>query len=262
VETRSYPGNSQAILGRKQLKPATTRPTTNDAPRIHVMFTKCVHCLSPKGFCSIDNSGNLWLLGGANSGGNPGGNLNDLWEFLRATFILSSAPSALTVDSGGQGTVTLTVTPQAGFTSTVSFICSTLPVGATCDFIPTEVTPSGAPTTQLTISVSTQSSALRPTPSPFLPTAALAGAACLFGWRRRRHLQARFLLAAVAMGLGLISSCGGAGSTLTPVTSTVIVSATGSSISADGHDFAYRELSCTPHAPRISLFSFAGGAPL
>ena len=58
-------------------------------------------------------------------------------------FTLGASPASLTVDSGDQGTVTLTVTPENGFDSPVSFACSGLPAGATCSFAPATVTPSG-----------------------------------------------------------------------------------------------------------------------
>jgi N-acetylneuraminic acid mutarotase len=145
------------------------------------------------------------------------------------TFTLSVSPTALTVSSGSQGTVTLTLTPEFGFNSTISFACSNLPDEATCSFNPATVTPSGAAaTTQLTISVSSQSSAAMPNFRPFPPLTALAAALCLCGcgWRRRRWLQ--FLLLAVAFaGLSVVSACGGGGSAPPPVTTTVTISATG-----------------------------------
>jgi hypothetical protein len=58
-------------------------------------------------------------------------------------FTLTSATS-LTVDAGKSGTLLLTVTPENGFKSTLSFACSNLPSGATCAFNPQSVTPVGA----------------------------------------------------------------------------------------------------------------------
>jgi N-acetylneuraminic acid mutarotase len=146
-------------------------------------------------------------------------------------FSLGASPTSLTVKSGGQGTVTLTVTPLNGFNSTVSFACSGLPSSVSCSFSPTAVTPSGsAATTQLTFSASAQSAALRPNSRPLLAMTALSAALCLFGWRRRRGLQLLLLLAVIFTGLGLVSGCGagtsGSGLTPTPVTSTVSITAT------------------------------------
>jgi hypothetical protein len=143
-------------------------------------------------------------------------------------FTLSSSPSALTVGSGSQGTVTVTVTPTGGFNSTVSFSCSGLPTGATCSFSPSEVTPSGAAvTSQLTVSVAAQASALRQTPIPFLPLTASFAAFCLIGWRKARGPQLVLLL---AVGFGLLSACGGgSGVNSKPVTSTLTITATAGS---------------------------------
>ena len=147
-------------------------------------------------------------------------------------FTLSSSPSSLTVNSGNQGTVTLTVTPQGGFNSAVSFSCSGLPAGATCTFNPPQVTPSGvAIATQLTVSVGEQSASRR-MPNPFLPVTAMAAAFCMIGWRRRARSPLLPMLAAVFIGLGTMSACGGGGTGggSTPMTSTVTVAATAGKI--------------------------------
>ena len=68
-----------------------------------------------------------------------------------APFSLSAAtftPSS--VAAGTSATTTVTVTPNNGFTGTVTFSCSGLPAGATCTFSPTTVTGGGG-TTQLTV---------------------------------------------------------------------------------------------------------------
>ena len=149
-------------------------------------------------------------------------------------FMLATSPSSLTVNSGGQGTVMLTVTPVNGFSAPVILACSGLPAGATCSFDQATVTPSGgAATTQLTISTSPQSSTLQPASRPFFPVTALAMTVCLFGWRRRRGWH-HWLLAVVAFaGLGILSGCsgtnggGGTSSTTnaTSATSTVTITA-------------------------------------
>ena len=106
----------------------------------------------------IDSKGNLWLFGGSNS---PNDFLNDLWEYqlpaaAAPSFTFAASPSSFTASSGGQVTTTLTVTPQNGFSSSVSFACSGLPTGASCSFNPSTVTPSGiAATTKLTITAQT-----------------------------------------------------------------------------------------------------------
>jgi hypothetical protein len=124
---------------------------------------------------------------------------------------LTAQPDVLTLNSGGSGAVTVTVTPANGFNSPVNFTCSGLPAGATCTFSPATVTPAGAAaTTQLTISAG-QSATLRPdSHSPF-PASMLALAVCIFSCRRRRAMQ--FLLLALAViTFGLATACGGGGS--------------------------------------------------
>ena len=130
-------------------------------------------------------------------------------------------------------TATLTVTPQSGFNSTVSFACSGLPAGVACSFSPATVTPSGSPSsTQLTISAGPLAAVSRPNSRPFLPATALGAALCLFGWRKRRGLQLLLLLAVTFTGLALLSGCGSgtsggaSGLTPTPVNATVTITAT------------------------------------
>jgi hypothetical protein len=123
-------------------------------------------------------------------------------------FMLATSSSSLTVDSGGQGTVTLTVTPVNGFSAPVILACTGLPAGASCSFGQATVTPSGgAATTQLVISASPQSSALRPASPPLFPMTALAVTVCFFGWRRRRAWHRWLLLAVAYAGLGLLFGC-------------------------------------------------------
>ncbi len=126
-------------------------------------------------------------------------------------FTLGSSASTLSISSGGQGNVTLTVTPQNGFNAAVTFACSGLPSGATCSFSPSSVTPSGgtAITTQLTIAASTSVSAARPVRNPFLPAAGLALAGCLLAFTRRRALRLWLVLLAAIAILGAFSACGG-----------------------------------------------------
>jgi hypothetical protein len=129
-------------------------------------------------------------------------------------FKLATSSPSLTVNPGGQGTLTVTVTPENGFDSPVILACSGLPSGATCSFDQATVTPSsGAATTQLTISTSAQSSALRPGSRPFFPMTALAMTVWFFGWRKRRGLHRWLLLTVAYAGLGLLFGCGVSGNT-------------------------------------------------
>lgn len=150
------------------------------------------------------------------------------------TFTLQASPASLTVSSGSQGTVTLTVTPKYGFNSNVSFACSGLPAGSACSFSPSSITPSGASATSvLTISTNSQSAAAWGANSPsYLRVMTLALTVFLFRWRCPK-LQQRPLLALALIGLGLASDCGGTGTEngnggggSASVTSTVTITAT------------------------------------
>jgi len=187
-----------------------------------------------------DSSGNTWLFGGQGYGASGGsGFLNDLWEYQLSKFKLGLSSTATTIQSGGEETITVTITPQNGFSSAVTFACSGLPSGASCSFNPATVTPPGSTSTVLTYHAQTLSAAVRPNSRPFLPETVLAFCVCLLGWRKRRGPQMFLLLAVTAAGLCLVSGCGSGGSAaggggggggVTPVTSTITVTATSGSI--------------------------------
>ena len=148
-------------------------------------------------------------------------------------FVLGTSATSLTVNAGGQGTVTLTVTPENGFDSPVILAC-TGPSWTTCSFDQSTVTPSsGAATAQLTISASGQSSVRQPSSRPFVPLTTLALTVGLFGWRKRRGRYYRLLPAVAYVGLSLLFGCGGTSGgggtsptgTATSTTSTVTVTA-------------------------------------
>jgi hypothetical protein len=147
-------------------------------------------------------------------------------------FSLTGSPSSLTLQSGGQGTVTLTVTPAGGFNSTVSFACSGLPSGASCSFSPATVTPttSAAVTTTLTIAAGTTSASSKNRPAPFLPVTTLALGTCILAWKRRRGVRYVALLAMVGASLAFFSGCSSSAPKPPPVVSTVTVTATSGSI--------------------------------
>ncbi len=150
---------------------------------------------------------------------------------LPSTFTLAASPSSLTIKSAQQGTVTLTVTPQNGFNSAVSFACSGLAEGASCTFNPSTITPGGTATsTTLTINAESLSSALRREPESPFTAISLGLVVCVFGWKWRRVSRYAPLLALTA-SLGLLSGCGGGGGGVggggsSPVTSTVTITAT------------------------------------
>jgi Beta-propeller repeat len=158
-------------------------------------------------------------------------------------FNLSSSVSTFSVSPGGSGSSTISVTPENGFNTAVSFACSGLPALATCSFTPATITPSGgaASTTTLTIAT-TGTSAKSVPPSPW-GAGGVALSAMLLGFlaRKRRGLWLALLACAVAFGFTL-TGCGSGGSTTPPQggtpagTSTVTVTASsGSGTSALSH---------------------------
>jgi hypothetical protein len=58
-------------------------------------------------------------------------------------FSLTAVPTTLNLNAGAQGTVTVTITPSGGFNNYVSLSCAGLPLFATCNFLPSNVSVSG-----------------------------------------------------------------------------------------------------------------------
>jgi alpha-galactosidase len=142
------------------------------------------------------------------------------------TISLALGSAALSIPRGQAGSVSITVTPQNGFSSAVNFSCSGLPAGATCSFSPATVRPTGASaaTSTLTISTTSQSAALHGMFTTAFPGSALAFAVCLFGWRKRRGVQALLSFAVLALGLAMLSGCGDSSQKPTTTTVTVVAS--------------------------------------
>lgn len=117
-------------------------------------------------------------------------------------------PALLTIQLGQSGTAAVTVTPQNGFSSAVSFTCSGLPSGASCSFSPATVTPTGAAaSTTMTVSLPATLSTLGSGFPPLLPGVALATVFCCFGWTKRRCLQLLALAILCSAMLGLLAGC-------------------------------------------------------
>lgn len=145
---------------------------------------------------------------------------------LPPTYTVAFSPSTLTIQDGHSGMTTITVTPQNGFKSPVSFACTGLTLGVTCSFSSATVTPSDNQPATASLTISTFGSpgnlARHSVPNPLLPGTTVALALCLFGWRKRRGiLQLMLLLAAGAAGLSLLNGCGG--TTQQPHTTAVVV---------------------------------------
>jgi hypothetical protein len=154
-------------------------------------------------------------------------------------FSLTASPSALTINTGRTGSVSISVTPLNGFNAAVSFSCSGLPSGTSCTFSPATITPSSsAVSTTLTITAPT-AAAVQHKSSPLLPRSLIALAlGCVF-WRRRSRFQMLLLLALSVAVLFPLNGCGGGsgGSSSSesspppqPITATVNVTATSGSL--------------------------------
>lgn len=145
-------------------------------------------------------------------------------------------PTSLTVNSGGSGTSTLNVTAVGGFSGSVSFACSGLPVGATCSFSPASV-PAGN-SSNLTIMVAASASNGSRSRFPFAPVTFVALA---FAWfrLRRRTWTLSLQIVVLAVVISSLTSCSGGGASNgvggrqnpPPITSNVTVTATSGTLS-------------------------------
>ena len=159
-------------------------------------------------------------------------------------YSLSATTSTATVNAGQPATYTITVNPQPGFNSAVTFTtCSALPQGAHCSFSPNPVTPSGGPVaTTLTITTKARTGAAADNPFVFpagLTAAGLMGIVFLGAIsRRNRQWQSAFMLLVACGAIATIASCGGGSSPSTqppsgtpPGTTNVTVNSTSGSLS-------------------------------
>ncbi len=93
-----------------------------------------------------ESHGLFATLEAGQSGGNGGGD-----------FTFAASPQSATVTAGAAATFQLSVTPENGFSSAVTFTCSA-PTGISCSFNPSTVTPSGgAANTTMTLATAAPS---------------------------------------------------------------------------------------------------------
>lgn len=168
-----------------------------------------------------------------------------------ANFALGAGQSSVTLATGANTNVSLTVTPSGGYQGTVALSCSSTLAGVTCTFSPTGLTLNGsntAVTGSVTITAPSSIAAMRPPRgqrnrrSPY-PILCLLPAAIIFlltGVTRKRFLRHaqlhRFfiLLGLLAVAAGFTAcgggSGGGGGSTGPPQseTGTLTITAAGS----------------------------------
>lgn len=164
------------------------------------------------------------------------------------TFSLAASATSLTIASGGNGSVSLTLTPTGGYTGTIKMSCTTAMTNVSCTFNPASYTADGSNTVLTgTITISSTSSAAmaalqtKTSRSPLLSIALLFPgglAVLLYRCRRRKggHVEpmpsALLLFACTAClaacGGGGSGGNGGGGSGGSPVTGVVTATASGS----------------------------------
>src|SRR5947209_6387274 len=136
-------------------------------------------------------------------------------------FNLTAAPNSISISPGQTATYSLSVTPQNGFQSAVTFSCSGLPPGATCTFNPASVTPNGAPAS-VQASISTAGPNAQALPASHFRIAALVVLALpvagllRLGSRRSKRLKpfaTMFLLLLLLVITGMQLGCGGVANT-------------------------------------------------
>jgi hypothetical protein len=153
------------------------------------------------------------------------------------SFTISIAPASLSIQSGGQGSVTVTVTPANGFNTAVTFACSGLPSGVTCSFNPPSFTPPSVNSTQLTVAASSTVGAIERRYVPYMPETALAATIFLLGRKRRSLVRVLLIVLLTVAGFAPASGCGGGSSSSRPpppVQAAVTVTATSGSLSQTG----------------------------
>ena len=131
-------------------------------------------------------------------------------------YSVSIPNSSATISAGQSATINISVAPQHGFSSAITFSCSGLPASSSCSFNPASVTPSGsAASTTLTISTTSRALAasarpLRKPGAPLLATAlfALCGVILLGTGKKRKWQSVTLMLCALALVGGMIA-CGG-----------------------------------------------------
>jgi arabinogalactan endo-1,4-beta-galactosidase len=160
-------------------------------------------------------------------------------------YSVSASATSLTVSPGGNGSVSLKVTPVGGYNGAVTMSCATTLAGVSCSFSPTSYTLDGSDTVLSgTVAVAASSSAaLHPLSDRHGTNIAMAAILWLPGGatllllaveRRRlmRNVRAQQLL--LLLALFGVSTCfvacdsGGGGGTTSPVTGAVTITAAGS----------------------------------
>jgi Bacterial Ig-like domain (group 3) len=134
-------------------------------------------------------------------------------EAAAPDFSLSASPATLNMNAGGQSSVAITITPGAGFNNYVALSCAGLPLFTTCNFLPSNLSVTGASAgstmTLNTTAPSGSASSLR-RDTGIVYAFLLPGALGLAGlvWGRNRTLRMLAIFCVVGSLIGGASSCG------------------------------------------------------
>jgi len=142
---------------------------------------------------------------------------------------LSLSSSSLAMTQGASGSLTVTVTPENGFNSAITFACSGLPSGWACSFAPATLSGSATQSTKLTVGA-TNSSQLMPSPTGLLLALVSPMPLIFFRLRGEKSRSARWML--LALFMLLLAGCGTSFQSVPPPQSgtyNVTVTATGAS---------------------------------
>jgi parallel beta-helix repeat protein len=140
---------------------------------------------------------------------------NPITQVITSEFGISVTPNSRSIYTGESTSVTVTLTPNTGFSLPVALSCSGLPANASCSFSPASIS-GGVGSSTLTIHTSAPHSlSSRNNSAPALPwrgwgVVALSGCCFLFAPRRSRR-RAAPLAIALLLGGGMIVGCGTSG---------------------------------------------------
>jgi hypothetical protein len=160
-----------------------------------------------------------------------------------ATVSLRTDPAAVTISSGGSGSITVTATPQSGaFNNVIALTCSGLPQNLTCSFSPASITPGSGPVSSVlavsaaTVTASDRGERRRMLLGTWMLSFGLLGFV-LIGRVQRKHIVSVLGACALAALIAGGTSCSGAstGSTATadnmPKAASYVLTINGSSSS-------------------------------
>lgn len=131
-------------------------------------------------------------------------------------FTIDESSAAGTVAAGQSAQTTVKVTPDTGFTGTVTFSCSGVPTGAACSFAPASLAVNGSTASSvLTITTTARTTALLDRLDRRLPGGTVVAVFMLLAVKRRRDWKRTArdlgLLAAFAATALAFTACGGGG---------------------------------------------------